>query len=112
MSSSSNSPMLPPAEALSLESLVGRVTQGIGSRVLARTAGGSVTLFDFDAAQGLTEHSSPYDALVLVQSGVLNLTVGGASVEAAPGSVVRLPAGVPHAVEAVAAARMLLIMLR
>ena len=104
--------MLPPAEALSLESLVGRVTQGIASRVLARTAGGSVTLFDFDAAQGLTEHTSPYDALVLVQSGVLNLTVGGASVEAAAGSVVRLPAGVPHAVEAVAAARMLLIMLR
>jgi quercetin dioxygenase-like cupin family protein len=110
--SSSNSPLLPPAESLSLDGLLAPVTSGIGSRVLAKAAGGSVTLFAFDAGQGLSEHTSPFDALVLVQAGALKLTVGGTPVDATPGTVVRLPGGVPHALDATEPARMLLIMLR
>ena len=76
------------------------------------TSGGNLTLFAFDAGQGLTEHTSPFEALVMVLDGVLDLTIGGAPVRAAPGTIVRMPAGVPHAVEAPGAARMLLVMLR
>ncbi len=104
--------MLPPAERLDLHELVTPTPQGIASRVLAKAAGGSVTLFAFDAGQGLTEHTSPFDALVLVLEGQLTLTIGGAPISAAPGTVVRMPANVPHGVEAPEPARMLLIMLR
>lgn len=104
--------MMPPAEALRLQSLVSPTEQGIASRVLAKTSGGNVTLFAFDAGQGLTEHTSPFDALVMVLEGALTLTIGGAPVRATPGTIVRMPAGIPHALEAPEPARMLLVMLR
>lgn len=109
---STNPPTIPPAEALPLHSLVTPTEQGIASRVLAKTAGGNVTLFAFDAGQGLTEHTSPFDALVMVLEGSLTLTIGGAPVRATPGTIVRMPADVPHGLEAPEPARMLLVMLR
>jgi quercetin dioxygenase-like cupin family protein len=105
-------PHLPPAEALSLDSLIAHTPAGIASRVIARSAGGNVTLFAFDAGQELSEHTAPFDALVLVQHGTFNPTIGGQAVQASAGMVVRLPAHVPHAVAAADQARMLLIMLR
>jgi len=103
---------LPPAEALSLASLITPTAHGIASRVLARTAAGNITLFAFDAGEELSEHTAPFDALVLTLEGALTLTIGGREVEAAAQTVVRMPANVPHAVRAREAARMLLIMLR
>ena len=106
-----NPTQLPAAVALLPQSLVTPTAQGIASRVLARTTAGNITLFAFDAGQGLTEHSSPFDALVMVLEGALTLTIGGQPVRATPGTIVRMPADVPHAVDAPEPARMLLIML-
>jgi quercetin dioxygenase-like cupin family protein len=103
---------IPPAEALSLQSLITPTEQGIASRILAKTTGGNLTLFAFDQGQGLTEHVSPFDALVLVLEGSLSVTIGSTPVRATPGTVVRMPAGIPHALEAPDACRMLLVMLR
>ena len=105
-------PSIDPAQALRLSSLVTSTAGGIASRVLAKTPGGNVTLFAFDAGQGLEEHTSPFDALVMVLEGALSLTIGGAKVEAAPGTIVRMPGGVPHALDAPVATRMLLVILR
>jgi quercetin dioxygenase-like cupin family protein len=107
-----DSPALPPAQALPLAELITPTAQGIASRLLARTGGGNVTLFAFDGGQGLEEHTSPFDALVLVLEGTLALTIGGSAVRATPGTIVRMPGGVPHALEAPQPARMLLVMLR
>ena len=109
-----NSPIttMPSAEALPLHSLITPTTGGIASRVLARTAGGNLTLFAVDAGQELAEHTAPFDALVMVLEGALDLTIGGTRVHATPGTIVRMPGGVPHAVEAPEPARMLLLMLR
>lgn len=104
--------MIPPAEALPISSLISPTVQGIASRILAKTAGGNVTLFAFDSSQGLTEHTSPFEAFVMVLEGSLMLTIGGIPVHATSGTIVRMPPNVPHAVEAPEAARMLLIMLR
>jgi quercetin dioxygenase-like cupin family protein len=103
---------IPPAEALRLTELITPTDHGIASRVLAKTSGGNVTLFAFDAGEGLSEHTAPFDALVMALDGSLTLTIGGTPVIAAPGTIVRMPANVPHAVDAAAASRMLLIMLR
>ena len=103
---------IPASEALRLEDLIKPADHGIASRVLAKNGGGSVTLFAFADGEGLSEHTAPFDALVLVLDGALALTIGGQSVQAGPGTIVRMPAGVPHAVDAPASSRMLLIMLR
>src|SRR3954449_13073472 len=103
---------LPPGEPFPLDTLVTPTAQGIASRVLARTAAGNITLFAFDAGEELSEHTAPFDALVLTLSGALVLTIGGQAVRTTPQSLVLMPANVPHAVHATEATRMLLIMLR
>src|SRR5687767_12047692 len=103
---------LPPAEVLPLESLITPTGKGIASRVLARSAAGNITLFAFDAGEELSEHTAPFDALVLTLSGAFTLTIGGQEVRATPQTIVLMPANVPHAVRASEPARMLLIMMR
>ena len=112
MTPSTMTQMIPPAEVLALQSLITPTEQGIASRILAKTSGGNLTLFAFDRGQGLTEHTSPFDALVVVLEGSLTLTIGGAPVRATPGTVVRMPADIPHALDAPEACRVVLIMLR
>lgn len=103
---------IPPAEGLVLAELITPTPHGIASRVLARAGGGTVTLFAFDGGDGLSEHSTPYDALALVLEGPLTLTIGGVAVTATAGTIVRLSANVPHAVEAPGPARTVLVMLK
>ena len=103
---------LPPSEAFALDALITPTPQGIASRILGKAAGGNMTLFAFDEGQGLTEHSSPFDAFVLVLDGALTLTIGGSSIRATPGTIVRMPADVPRALDASEPCRMLLIMLK
>jgi quercetin dioxygenase-like cupin family protein len=103
---------LAAAEPLRLADLIAPTEHGIASRVLAKTGGGNVTLFAFDAGEGLSEHTTPFDALVVVLDGTMTLTIGGRALQAAAGTIVRMPADIPHAVDAISAARMLLIMLR
>lgn len=101
-----------PSTALVLHDLVTPTENGVASRVLGKTTGGTVTLFAFDQGQSLSEHAAPFDALVLVLEGSLILTIAGSPVTALPGTIVCMPANVPHAVDASERTRMLLIMLR
>ena len=103
---------LPAAEALPLHSLITPTERGIASRVLAKSGGGNLTLFAFDAGEELSEHTAPFDALVIVLEGSVVLEIGTRTVHARPGTVVRMPANEPHAVQAPEPARMLLLMLR
>ena len=104
--------MMAAAEAFDLQSLIAPTDEGIASRVLFKNSGGNLTLFAFDAGQGLTEHTSPFEAFAMVLGGTITLTIGGTSVMALPGTIVRMPANVPHALEAVAKSVILLMMLR
>ena len=104
--------LLPAAQALALQALVAPALGGVVSRVLAKTPGGNVTLFAFDEGQGLEEHTTPFDALVLLLEGEMELTIGGQAVRAVPGTIVRMPGGVAHALKALLTSRMLLVMLR
>ena len=95
-----------------LDRLIEYQPDSIVSRVLLKSPAGTVTLFAFDAGQGLSEHTAPFDALVQVLDGSAAITVGGVRHEVLEGHVIRLPGGVPHAVEATSAFRMLLTMIR
>ncbi|AGM42908.1 cupin domain-containing protein [Aeromonas dhakensis] len=101
-----------PAEALVIADLVNYTEQGISSRILAKNGGGNITLFAFDKGQALSEHSAPFDAIVMIAEGSLTLTIAGKPVTAKPGDIVRMPANIPHAVDAPERAKMLLVMLR
>jgi len=103
---------LPSDRASTLTALIEVASGAIVSRVLAKSAGGNVTLFAFDRGQGLSEHTAPFDALVQVVDGSLDLMIGGTEVSVSGGEIVRMPAGVPHALTASEPAKMLLTMLR
>ena len=103
---------LPSDRSSSLIELVDVAPGAIVSRVLAKSGGGNVTLFAFDQGQGLSEHTAPFDALVQVVDGSLELTIGGAEVRVGGGEIVRMPANVPHALHASEPSRMVLTMLR
>lgn len=84
----------------------------IVSRTILQRESGNVTLFAFDAGQGLSEHTAPFDALVLVLDGRAAITIGGQVNEVAAGGVVIMPARVPHAVKAIERFKMMLVMIR
>jgi quercetin dioxygenase-like cupin family protein len=103
---------MPAAEATVLADLVAYQPGAVVSRTLAHRAGGTVTLFAFDAGQGLSEHSAPFDALASVLDGAAELTIGGKKVAARAGESVLMPANVPHALRAAERFKMLLVMVR
>ena len=103
---------LPTDRASRPEDLVAPAPRAIVSRVLAKAAGGSVTLFAFDGNQGLSEHTAPFDALVQLVDGALDVVIGGHQVHLTAGEIVRMPANIPHALHAPAPCRLLLTMLR
>jgi quercetin dioxygenase-like cupin family protein len=82
------------------------------SRTLVKKPVGTVTAFAFDAGQGLSEHTAPYDALVQVLDGRATITVGGAAHDVVAGEMLLLPANVPHALHAPQRFKMVLTMIR
>lgn len=102
---------LPPT-SISLSETVVYAPGSVVSKTLLQNDGGNVTLFAFDAGQGLSEHTSPYAALVHMLEGTAVWMVDGTEVTAQVGEAVMLPASVPHAVTAKEPFKMVLIMLR
>ena len=84
----------------------------IVSKTLHQKGVGNLTLFAFDAGQGLSEHTSPYDAIVEIIEGEARLLIGGNEVIARAGELVIMPAGIPHDVQAQTPFKMLLTMIR
>jgi quercetin dioxygenase-like cupin family protein len=74
--------------------------------------GGTVTMFAFDKGEGLSEHTAPFDALVVVTEGEAEVDIAGESYEVRQGETITLPANRPHAVKAATKFKMLLIMIR
>ncbi|HEX5131493.1 MAG TPA: cupin domain-containing protein [Candidatus Krumholzibacteria bacterium] len=92
--------------------LVAYQTGAVVSRTLLKQPAGSVTLFAFDAAQELSEHTVPHDALVHVLDGEAEIRIGAATHRLVAGDAIILPGGVPHAVRAPGRFKMMLAMLR
>ena len=82
------------------------------SREILRNNAGTLTLFAFDAGQGLSEHTAPFDATVTILEGEAEITVGGVVHHPKAGEMLIMPAGVPHALQAVQRFKMLLTMIR
>ena len=101
-----------PAAPTDAAELVAYQGGAVVSRTLVKKPVGTVTLFAFDAGQGLSEHTAPYDALVHVLDGRASVSIGGHPHDVAAGQILLLPANVPHALHAPERFKMLLTMIR
>ena len=82
------------------------------SKTLVQRSTGTVTLFAFAKGQGLSEHSAPFDAMVVVVEGKAEITIAGRPNIVDAGEMIIMPANQPHAVSAVENFKMLLIMIK
>ena len=85
---------------------------GVVSKEFIHSNAGSVTVFSFDAGQGLSEHTAPFDALIQVIDGVMQLTVEGQTFDIKAGETFIIPSGAHRSVKAVERFKMMITMIR
>ncbi|MDM7922389.1 MAG: cupin domain-containing protein [Pyrinomonadaceae bacterium] len=99
-------------EAVPAADLIELQSGGVVSRTIVKKKAGTVTVFAFDADEGLSEHTTPFEALLMSLVGDADITISGIPHRVGKGDMIRLPANEPHAVKAVSPFTMLLIMIR
>lgn len=99
-------------QAARMADLVKYQAGGIVSRQIIQKKTGSVTLFAFDKGQALSEHTAPFDALVQILDGKVEITIVGEPLALKAGDSIVMPANKPHALRALAKMKMLLTMVR
>jgi len=99
-------------EAAKVAGLVGYLDDSVVSRTLIDKKAGTVTLFAFDEGQGLSEHTAPFDALVLILDGEAEITISGKTHRLKEGEMIIMPANEPHALKAVKRFKMMLTMIK
>jgi len=103
---------LPSAEAIAAAGVLQYQEGAVVSRTVLQEGAGSVTIFAFDEGQGLTEHTSPFDALVYLLEGEAEIRVAGKPLDAKAGDLIWMPANQPHGLKATTRFKMMLTMLR
>ena len=99
-------------QVLTTSELVEYQPDAVVSRTLIDKKASTVTMFAFDEGQGLSEHTSPFDALVHVVDGETEITVSGNAHHLGAGQMIIMPALEPHSVKALTRLKMLLVMVR
>jgi quercetin dioxygenase-like cupin family protein len=100
------------ATATAIADMIAYQEGSVVSRTILDKKAGTVTLFAFDQSQGLSKHTAPYDAIVLILEGEANITISGKTIAVKPGEMTIMPANHPHALSAVTRFKMLLTMIR
>ncbi|MBL7154301.1 MAG: cupin domain-containing protein [Phycisphaerae bacterium] len=95
-----------------LAEMVDYAADSIVSKTILDKRAGSITLFAFDTGQKLSEHTTPYDAVVQVLDGAATITIEGRENQVRAGGIIIMPGNVPHAVAAPKRFKMLLTMIR
>lgn len=107
-----NDAATPKGVPFNLEKHVEYTAFSVVSKTLINKDTGSITLFAFDAGQGLSEHTAPFDAVVNILDGSADITIGGNMSIVKTGEMLIMPANVPHALHARERFKMLLVMIR
>ena len=102
---------LPPGP-VPLPDLVALQPGAVVSRTLVKAGGGTVTAFAFDAGEALSEHSAPFDALVIGVEGEAEVSISKSPHRLKAGEILRLPANEPHGLKAVTPFKMILVMVK
>ncbi len=97
---------------LPLLGLIGYQDGSIVSREMLKKPTGTITVFAFDAGQGLSEHTAPYDAFVQILDGEAEVSIDGKAATVKAGEAIIMPANKPHALQAAKRFKMMLVMIR
>jgi quercetin dioxygenase-like cupin family protein len=100
------------AQAANLNSLIDYQKGSVVSHTILDKKTGTVTIFAFDQGEGLSEHTTPYDALVYILDGEAEVTISSKPIRLKKGELTIMPANEPHALSAVTKFKMLLVMIR
>jgi len=100
------------AQVLLLKDLANYQTNSVVSREIIKKATGTVTIFAFDQGQGLSEHTTPFDALVYIIDGEAQITISGVDHRLSAGEIIIMPANKPHALKAPEKFKMMLVMIK
>ena len=100
------------AQPLRLVDLIEYQKGSVVSRTILDKETGTVTLFAFDEGQGLSEHTTPFDALVHTLDGEVEVTISGRKFPLKKGKMIIMPANKPHALKATKRFKMLLTMIK
>lgn len=95
-----------------LENSIEYTDGGVISKQVTKAKGGNLTLFSFDKEQGLSEHKTPFDAIVQILDGEAEITIDGKPHRLKKGDCIIMPANIPHALKAVERFKMLLTMIK
>jgi len=98
-------------KVLSLRDMVAYQPGSVVSRMIVYKKNGTITLFAFDAGEGLSEHTAPFDAIVTILDGGAEISIAGNSFPVREGETIIMPAGKPHALHASQRFKMLLTMI-
>jgi len=99
-------------QVLKLKDMVEYQDNSIVSRTVIDRETGTITLFAFDKGQGLSEHTAPFDAMVYVVEGEVEVKISGKPYYLEEGDMIVMPANEPHALKALSKFKMLLVMIR
>jgi quercetin dioxygenase-like cupin family protein len=102
----------PKSEVLHIADLATYQEGSVVSRLIAKDEVGNITLFAFDQGQELSEHTAPFDAVVHVLDGEVEVRISGNPYHLKSGDMIIMPANEPHALIAVTKFKMLLTMIR
>jgi quercetin dioxygenase-like cupin family protein len=97
-------------KALRLKDFVEYQEGTVASRMIINNPAGSITLFSFDAEEGLSEHTAPYDAVVTILDGECEVRLSGEVHHLREGETIIFPANAPHALTAITRFKMALTM--
>ena len=100
------------AQSANLNNLIDYQEGSVVSRTIINKTNGTVTLFAVDQGEGLSEHTTPFDALVYITEGEAEITISGNPIKLKKGELTIMPANQPHALRALAKFKMLLTMIR
>ncbi len=95
-----------------LKEMVAYQEGSIVSKEVIKKTTGTVTMFAFDKDQGLSEHTAPFDALVQVMDGEVEIFISGEPHHLKEGEMIIMPAGKPHALKALKKFKMMLVMVK
>ena len=99
-------------KTVNTEALIEYQPGSVVSKTLVDKPGGTITLFAFDRGQGLSEHTAPFDALVMVLDGEVEVTISGRPHPVKTGDLIIMPANAPHALKAIQKFKMMLVMIK
>jgi len=104
--------MIDAEKILDIKELVAYQEGSVVSRMVIKKDTGNVTLFAFDAGQGLSEHTAPFDALVEIIDGEAEINIAGKKHELTSGEMIIMPANKPHSLKAHKRFKMMLVMIK